>query len=312
MSVFTSVSSAELVPFLQHYPVGDLQELKGIAAGITNSNFFVTTTRGRFVLTLFETLSARELPYYVDLMTHLAQRQVATAAPLASFSGAALGELNGKPALLVNALPGAVAESPNAAQCRAVGQMLARMHLAAADYPAHMPNPRGPVWWSHTARAIYPFLNAPLAAMLHEEIALQQQHRFDHLPTGVIHADLFRDNVLMHGDEVGGFIDFYYACNDVLIYDLAIALNDWCVLPDGDIDTVRAQSMLAGYQSIRLLQSDEIDQWPVLLRAAALRFWVSRLYDFFLPAEGELTWAKDPHWFQSVIAHHRQRKDFWL
>lgn len=312
MSVFTSVTSTELAPLLQRYPAGELLDLKGIAAGITNSNFFVTTSCGRYVLTLFETLTAAELPFYVGLMSHLAGRGIAVAAPLADHDGECIGTLNGKPTLIVDCLPGRVVETPNPPQCRAVGAMLARMHLAAADYPAQMANPRGPAWWSRTARIVDPFLDEITSALLHEEIALQKQHRFDHLPAGVIHADLFRDNVLMNGDEVGGFIDFYYACNDVLIYDLAIALNDWCAQPDGDIDAARARAMLAGYQSVRPLKADERADWPVLLRAAALRFWVSRLHDFHLPAAGELTWAKDPAWFERVIAHHRERKDFWL
>lgn len=312
MSVYTTVTQAELESWLAQYTLGQLVELKGIAAGITNTNYFVTTTQGRYVLTLFETLKLEELPYYLNLMSHLARHGVACPAPMADRSDRFVSLLAGKPACLVSCLSGADVAAPNPAQCRAVGVMMADMHLAGDTYPARMANPRGPAWWSATAHVVYPHMDAADAAMLHEEVAFQSEHRFDALPTGVIHADLFRDNVLFDGDSVAGFIDFYYACNDVLAYDLAIALNDWCALPDGDIDGERARAMLAGYQSVRPLSDAEKAAWPVLLRAAGLRFWTSRLYDKYLPQAGELTFTKDPAQFQRVIAHHRARQDFWL
>ncbi|WP_028448387.1 homoserine kinase [Chitinibacter tainanensis] len=312
MSVFTTVSADELRPFLARYPLGELLELKGIAAGVTNTNYFVTTTQGRYVLTLFETLRSDELPYYVNLMVHLGEQGIAIAAPIANAAGEYIDTLNGRPTLLVPCLPGAVIEQPNAAQCRQVGQMLAQMHLAAQSYAGQMANPRGPRWWTDTAQQMYPYMAEADAAQLHAEVQLQSLHKFDQLPRGVIHADLFRDNALMNGDEVGGFIDFYYACNDILLYDLAITLNDWCVLADGDIDDTRARAMLAGYQSVRALTAAEVADWPVMLRAAALRFWVSRLLDFYQPAAGEMTFAKDPTHFQRVIQHHAARQDFWL
>ncbi|WP_157670972.1 homoserine kinase [Chitinibacter sp. GC72] len=316
MSVFTTVSREDLTPFLKRYSLGQLVEIKGIAAGVTNTNYFVTTTHGKYVLTLFETLRADELPYYVNLMVHLGQHGIAIAAPIANLNGDYVDELNGKPTLLVPCLPGAVTDSPNAVQCAQVGEMLAQMHLAAATYSGQMANPRGPQWWSATAHEMYPFMNEADAALLHAEVQLQSQHKFDqfqmNLPTGVIHADLFRDNALMNGDQVGGFIDFYYACNDILLYDLAITLNDWCVLENGDIDAERARAMLAGYQSVRPLTADEVADWPIMLRAAALRFWVSRLLDFYKPAAGEMTFAKDPGHFLRVIEHHQRRTDFWL
>ncbi|MGL4997031.1 MAG: homoserine kinase, partial [Deefgea sp.] len=269
-------------------------------------------THGRYVLTLFETLRADELPYYVNLMVHLAQHGIAVAAPIANLNHQYIDELNGKPTLLVPCLPGAVIETPNTAQCAQVGEMLAQMHLAAASYTATMPNPRGPAWWSTTAQAMYPFMAKADAALLHTEVQLQSEHQHDHLPTGVIHADLFRDNALMNGEHVGGFIDFYYACNDVLLYDLAITLNDWCVLDNGDIDDERAAAMLAAYQGVRPLNTAEIAAWPIMLRAAALRFWVSRLLDFYQPAAGEMTFAKDPGHFQRVIEKHTARQNFWI
>jgi len=312
MSVYTTVTPAELESWLAHYTLGNLLELKGIAAGITNTNYFVTTTQGRYVLTLFETLTLDELPYYLNLMSHLARHGVACPAPMADRSDRFASLLAGKPACLVSCLNGGDVPEPGAAHCRAVGAMMADMHLAGDTYPARMANPRGPAWWSTTAQVVYPHMPKADAELLHAEIAFQSQHRFDTLPSGVIHADLFRDNVLFAGETVAGFIDFYYACNDVLVYDLAIALNDWCSLPDGDIDPIRARALLAGYQSVRPLTEAEKAAWPVMLRAAALRFWTSRLYDKYLPQAGELTFTKDPAQFQQVIAHHSRRDDFWL
>ncbi|MBE9608337.1 homoserine kinase [Chitinilyticum piscinae] len=312
MSVFTTVTEADLQPFLKRYALGTLVELKGIAAGVTNTNYFVTTTHGRYVLTLFETLLADELDYYVKLMAHLAHHGIAVAAPIANFDDDYVDELNGKPTLLVNCLPGMVIENPNVNQCAEVGEMLAQMHQAARSYPGHMDNPRGPHWWTHTAAQVYGFMPPKAAQQLHDEVLYQAEWSRNELPRGVIHADLFRDNVLLNGDHVGGFIDFYYACNDTLLYDVAITLNDWCVTGDGDIDAERARAFLAAYQSVRPFTEAEKQSWPAMLRAGALRFWVSRLYDFHKPASGEMTFAKDPGHFQRVLLRHRERTDFWL
>ncbi|GHD71177.1 homoserine kinase [Vogesella fluminis] len=312
MSVYTSVSTAELAQWLQRYALGELVELKGIAAGITNTNYFVTTTRGRYVLTLFEVLQLDELPYFLELKSHLARHGVACPAPIADHNDQFASLLAGKPACLVSCLAGHDVAQPNAAQCHAVGEMLAQMHKASSTFPRRMRNPRGPDWWSRTASALYAQLPAADAASLRCEIAFQDSHRFDFLPQGVIHADLFKDNVLMDGDKIAGFIDFYYACNDVLLYDLAIALNDWARDAQGDIDATLARAIIAGYRSMRPLTREEHAAWPVMLRAAALRFWVSRLLDFYQPASGEMTYTKDPGVFQRLLEAHRARQDFWL
>ncbi|SMC21465.1 homoserine kinase [Andreprevotia lacus DSM 23236] len=312
MSVFTTVTPEDLAPFLKRYAIGTLVELKGIAAGITNTNYFVTTTHGRYVLTLFETLQAEELPFYVNLLAHLAHHGIASAAPIANFDDQYIDTLNGRPTLLVNCLPGRVVDSPNAQQCAQVGEMLAQMHLAAQSYSGRMDNPRGLAWWTATAESVYDQMPAAEVQQLREQLALQAQTDYSHLPAGIVHADLFRDNALLDGDKVGGFIDFYYACNDVLLYDVAITLNDWCVTEDGDIDAQRARAFLAAYQSVRPLTVEEKAAWPLMLRAAALRFWASRLLDFHKPAAGELTFAKDPGHFQRVLSKHQARTDFWL
>ncbi|WP_269531301.1 homoserine kinase [Chitinimonas sp. BJYL2] len=306
MSVFTTVTHAELAQWLKHYSIGDLVEIKGIAAGITNTNYAVKTTQGRYVLTLFETLHAHELPYYVNLMAHLAHHGIACAAPIANLRDEYIDTLNGKPTVMVAWLEGEPVEAPNVAQCDALGAMLAQMHRAGDTYTGRMANPRGPQWWTAAARDLHAYLPADEQALLRDEVTEQARHRFAHLPSGVIHADLFRDNVLMHGDRIGGFIDFYYACNDILIYDLAITVNDWCRQEDGQIDAVRAAALCFAYRAVRPLNPDEIEAWPLMLRAAALRFWVSRLWDWHKPAEGELTFRKDPTVFKQVLLAHRQ------
>ncbi len=301
MSVFTTVTPDQLRVWLKSYSLGELLDLKGIASGITNTNYFVTTDVGRYVLTLFEHNGADELPYFLDLMAHLAQHGVLCPQPVADNVGGYLGELNGKPAAIVSCLRGSSLETPEPQHCAEVGAFLARMHVAGKSFPATMENPRGPHWWKTTAEAVLPMLDAPQRALLEAELAYQSGFRGLELPRGVIHADLFRDNVLFDGDRLGGAIDFYYACNDVLAYDLAITVNDWCVTADGALDVSRLSAMLTAYHVQRPLGAQEHAAWPALLRAGALRFWLSRLYDFHFPKPGEMTHAKDPGHFQRVL-----------
>ncbi|MCU0973800.1 MAG: homoserine kinase [Burkholderiales bacterium] len=241
MSVFTKVTRDELAVWLKRYSVGSLVDLRGIAAGIENTNYFVTTTHGRYVLTLFEKLTAAELPYYLNLMAHLSSHGIPCPRPIADLDNALLRTLNGKPASLVSCLPGREVTDPTVAQCARVGEML---------------------------------------------------------------ADLFRDNVLFSGAAVGGVIDFYFACNDALLYDVAITVNDWCLTPGRTLDLERARALLDSYRELRPLTAVEQSAWPVMLRAGALRFWVSRLQDFHLPRPGELTHAKDPTHFRHLLARH--------
>jgi homoserine kinase type II len=307
MSVYTTVTEDELSVWLASYNVGTLIDLRGIAAGIENTNYFVTTTAGRYVLTLFEKLTAAELPFYLNLMAFLADHGIPSARPLASGEGRLLSELNGKPAALVAFLPGRDVSEPTDAHCSAVGTVLARIHLSGNDYPARMENPRGLSWWKEVEPDIAPFLSAGHATLLRHEIAYQAQHAFGDLPRGAIHADLFRDNVLFERGRISGVIDFYFACTDAWLYDVAITVNDWCVQPDGSLDRARSHALLKAYQATRPLQKNELDAWPVMLRAAALRFWISRLYDLHLPRPGELTHAKDPLHFQRILEHHIER-----
>jgi homoserine kinase type II len=307
MSVFTTVSPRQLEAWLEHYSVGSLIDLKGITAGIENTNYFVTTTQARFVLTLFEKLKSQELPFYLDLMAHLASHGVPCPRPIANRSGALLGELNGKPAALVSFLLGKDLSRPALAHCRFVGKMLANIHVAGASYGQRMTNPRGPGWWNAVMPEILPFLDQEDSALLRDELRFQSEHRAVDLPRGAIHADLFRDNVLFLDERISGVIDFYFACTDVLLYDIAITVNDWCMDETGSLDWARTEALLDAYRSIRPFLASERSAWPAMLRAGALRFWISRLYDFHLPRPGELTHAKDPNHFRNILKQHIAR-----
>ena len=304
MSVYTTVTPEELTAWLAEHNVGTLTELKGISAGIENTNYFVYTTAGRYVLTLFEKLRAAELPFYLDLMAHLADHGIPSARPLPNRSGSLLGNLNGKPAALVSFLPGKDVEAPGQPHLAAVGAMLARIHLAGQSYRSRMENPRGLPWWKAVMPEIVGFLSREEAKLLRDEVAFQSGHPLAALPRGAIHADLFRDNVLFEGTRISGVIDFYFACTDSFLYDVAITVNDWCVREDGSLDEDEARVLLEAYTKTRPCAEGEAAAWPVALRAAALRFWVSRLHDFHLPRPGELTHAKDPAHFRRILESH--------
>lgn len=304
MSVYTTVTPDELTAWLSQYSLGSLVELRGIAAGIENTNYFVTTSHGRYVLTLFERMAAEDLPYYINLMAHLASHGIPCPQPIASLDNRYINPLKGKPACIVTRLDGAPDMNPGVVHCAQVGEMLADLHLAGKSYPASLANPRGPQWWRETAKAVMPHLDAQAQALLGEELRLQALYRFEDLPRGVIHADLFRDNVLFQGERLSGVIDFYFACNDAWLYDVAITVNDWCLAEDCTLDGERVQALLMRYHARRPFTPIEKGAWPVMLRAAALRFWLSRLYDLHFPRPGEVTHAKDPTHFQRVLENH--------
>jgi homoserine kinase type II len=305
MSVFTPVSESQLAAWLKTFSVGTPVALEPIAAGIENTNYFVTTSQGRYVLTLFERLPAAQLPFYLGLMAHLARHGIPCPAPIANLSDRFLCELNGKPAALVTRLPGASVERAEVRHCAALGALLARMHLAGRSYAGYLENPRGIKWWRSAAVEVRPLLDQARQQLLDAELQFQSQQRFPDLPRGPVHADLFRDNVLFEEGRVSGVIDFYFAGIDCLLYDVAVCANDWCLAdPDRDqgLDPERTAALLDSYQALRPPSAVERDAWPALLRAAALRFWLSRLFDYHQPRPGQLVRVHDPEHFRKVLA----------
>ena len=305
MSVYTQVSLEELEAWLARYAVGSPTELVPIAAGIENTNYFVTTTKGRFVLTLYERLPAEELPFYLNLMAHLAHAGVECPAPAPDRTGALFSLLNGKPAGLVTRVDGTPIVAPDAAHCAAVGAALARLHIASAKYRARLTNRRGPGWWRQAARAVRPYLDAERNALLAAEIKFQTGYGKVKLPRGAIHGDLFHDNVLFEEDRVSGIIDFGFAATDFLAYDLAITVNDWCIVRSGDARGALVPelvlALVGAYQDVRPLEGDERARRDDPRGRRGLRFWLSRLYDLHLPRPGELVHAKDPAHFEQIL-----------
>jgi len=310
MAVFTEVSQAEAAALLRALRLGELQSLRGIQGGIENTNYFVTAQdlvgQREYVLTLFERLTAGQLPFYLHLMKHLAQRGIPVPDPAADASGELLHQVCGKPAALVNKLPGQSELAPTARHCAEVGAMLARMHVAGRDYNRSQPNLRGLPWWNETVPVVLPFLEPGQAALLRAELAYQNHvaasSAYAALPRGPIHADLFRDNVMFDGERLTGFFDFYFAGVDTWLFDIAVCLNDWAIdLSTGTHEPGRAAAFLQAYASVRPLAAAERQLLPAMARAGALRFWISRLWDFYLPREASMLKPHDPSHFERVL-----------
>jgi homoserine kinase type II len=309
MAVFTQVPLNDARELVRRLQLGELQALRGIEGGIENTNYFVTTDQGEFVLTLFERLTAAQLPFYLHLMKHLAHAGIPVPDPRADAHGEILHKICGKPAALVNRLQGKSQLAPQAVHCAAVGDMLARMHLAGQNYERQQPNLRGLPWWNETVPVVLPYLMPEQADLLRSELAYQNHiassSAYAALPAGPVHADLFRDNVMFDGETLTGFFDFYFAGVDTWMFDLAVCLNDWCIdLSTGQHDAARADAMLQAYQTVRPLIAAERELLNAMLRAGALRFWISRLWDFHLPRQASLLTPHDPAHFERVL---RQR-----
>ncbi len=306
MSVFTKISHTELQQFLQRFALGELIGYQGIGEGVENTNYFVDTGEGRWVLTIFERLNYDDLPFFLGLMEHLAHRGFPSAMPVPDNEGRSLSLLQGKPAALVMRLAGQSVLFPNLAQCAAVGRVLGDLHVLGQTYAGRCNNDRGTEWRRHTAETLLPKVDAEAHALIESELAAQAALDLGALPQGVIHADLFKDNVLFVDDRLSGVIDFYYACNDALLYDLAITLNDWCTDADGHVNQARAHALLEAYLARREPSAAERAAWPLVLRAAAFRFYLSRLYDWTFPRQGDLVHIKDPAQYRRILEHHRE------
>jgi homoserine kinase type II len=316
MAVYTEVVFADADALCQRLGLGALTDLQGIRSGIENTNYYATTTHGQWVLTLFERLAAEQLPYYLRLMQHLASRGIPVPSPQPDATGMLVHHLAGKPASLVTRLPGSHRPAPGSTQCEQVGAMLARMHVAGADFDMQQHHMRGLSWWTDTAPVVLPHLAPDQADLLRTELAFQQQlgasPAGQALPRGPIHADLFRDNVMFDDtagpDTLCGFFDFYFAGSDSFLFDIAVCLNDWCCDDaTGALDEARASAFVSAYERARPLTAGERRAMPALLRAAALRFWISRLWDWHLPRSAALLKPKDPTHFERVLRQRIER-----
>ena len=314
MAVFTPVTHEELEQWLAPLHLGALVAHKGIASGIENSNFFVTLARDGvhtdYVLTIFEVLKAEQLPFYLELMQHLAQKGLPVPRPYADEHGALFRTLAGKPASLVSKLAGKDTSEPSPAHCASVGRTLAQMHLAVADFKGTQPNLRGLSWWLEMQAKVAEFLPEPIAALLHDEIKLQnefaQTELYRALPTGAGHCDLFVDNVLFADENTPAFIDFYFAGVDRFLFDLAVTANDWCInRASGEFLPEQLSALLQAYHSVKPLTEADHTAWPMMLRAAALRFWISRLYDYYRTRSAQMLTPKDPTHFERILTLRR-------
>lgn len=304
MSVFTPVTEGEARALLTRYALGELEGLEGISQGVENTNYFLTTTTGRYVLTLFEKIPAADLPFYMGLMHHLAGRGIRCPAPMALSGGGFVSALCGKPAAIVARLPGVPRLFPSPSDCHAAGAALADLHAAAAGYEPGLANWRGQSWREAFADRVRPKVDADEARLMDSENRFQAGKDDSDLPQGVIHGDLFRDNMLW--DEAGepGIIDFYFACDDTLLFDVAITVNDWCVGADAIPDPARMAALVAGYDSRRPFTEAERARWPVMLRRAALRTWLGRLDYNHFPREAQMTIQKDHAFSRLLLEHH--------
>jgi homoserine kinase type II len=306
VAVFTEVSFDEAAALLKRLNAGELTRLTGIAAGIENTNYFAEAPGGHFVITVFERLSQLELGFYLQLMKHLARQQLPVPDPLTDDAGEMVHRLAGKPAAIVNRLPGAPQPLPTLAHAAQVARALARTHLAGDGFPWTQPNPRGLAWWTQTTPGLLPLLDPAQRVVLEAELQFQQQlattPAYLALPRGPIHADLFRDNVLFADGQLTGLIDFYFAGVDTFLFDIAVCLNDWCSdAATGQLFEDRAADFMAAYADVRALEAEERQLLPALMRASALRFWISRLYDRHVPRAAALLEAHDPSEFERVL-----------
>ncbi|TWH34904.1 MULTISPECIES: homoserine kinase [unclassified Aminobacter] len=310
MAVYTDITEQELGAFLRDYDIGDLLSYKGIAEGTENSNFLLHTTKASYILTLYEKrVDRNDLPFFLGLMVHLATRDVTCPLPVKRNDGSLIGDLAGRPAAIITFLEGMWPRRPTAVHCRAVGEALAKLHVAGSDFELKRANALSVPGWKTLWDGCHERadeVEKGLVAEVDADFAAIASAWPKDLPAGVIHADLFPDNVFFLGDELSGLIDFYFACNDFFAYDLAICLNAWCFERDHSYNLTKGTAMLAGYQSIRPLRKDEVEALPLLCRGASLRFMLTRLYDWLHGPNGALVQKRDPLEYVRKMRFHRQ------
>lgn len=309
MAVYTDITNAELTAFLSDYNIGSLKSYRGIAEGVENSNFMLHTSEGIYILTLYEKrVDENDLPFFLGLMDHQAKHGINCPLPIARRDGALVSHLAGRAAAIISFLDGIWVRKPQADHCKKLGVALAEFHLAGQNFSLKRPNTLGQKDWSALWAECAPSADqvaSGLEAEIATDMAKFDQHWPQNLPEGVIHADLFPDNVFFLDDTLSGMIDFYFACNDQFAYDLAICLNAWCFEKDGSYNRTKGQSLIAGYQSARILTEDEVEALPILAHGASMRFFLTRLYDWIHTPEGSLVVKKDPMEYLRFIRFHR-------
>ncbi len=309
MAVYTDITDTELEALLASFDLGRAVSFKGIAEGVSNSNFLLETERGRYILTVYErSVDEADLPFFLGLMTWLHDHGFPSATPLATRNGAFLARVRGKPAAIIGFLNGVSVRRPSALHCREAGEGLAWMHRAAEGFPGGRANDLGPSAWPAMfagLEAAAERLKPGLAATIQTDLASLARDWPQGLPEGVIHADFFPDNVFFQDGRFAAAIDFYFACRDILAYDLAVALNAWCFEPDGSVNVTSARALVAGYETRRPLSADERAALTILGWGAAMRFFLTRLRDWARPAEGALVRPKDPLEYERKLAAHR-------
>jgi len=312
MAVYTDVTADDLVQFLAGYEIGSLRSYKGIAEGVENSNFLVHTDAGNFILTLYEKRVAEaDLPFFLALMEHLAARGITCPQPVKKKQGGVLGKIAGRPAAIFTFLDGLWIRRPNASHCAAVGEALAGLHLAGADFKMHRANALSIKSWRglyEQAKECGDSVRPGLCAEIASELGALEKCWPRDLPDGVIHADLFPDNVFFLGDKLSGLIDFYFACTDTLVYDVAICLNAWCFEPDHAYNVTKGRALLKAYANVRALSAAERAAMPVLARGAAMRFLLTRLVDWLAVPDGALVKPKDPLEYFRKLRFHQSVK----
>jgi homoserine kinase type II len=310
MAVYTDINETELAGFVDEYDIGSLLSYRGIAEGVENSNFMLHTTGGQFILTLYEKrVNANDLPFFLGIMDHLASKGINCPLPVHRKDGGIISRLADRPAAIVTFLEGMWMRRPTAAHCRAVGAALASMHVAGEGFQLKRKNALSvggwrPLWDAAKPRADE--VEPGLASEVEADLTDLEANWPESLPSGVCHADLFPDNVFFLGDKLSGLIDFYFACNDLFAYDLSVCLNAWCFEKDNAYNLTKGSALLAGYQSVRKLNDEEIAALPLLARGSALRFMLTRLYDWLNTPEGALVVKKDPLEYLRKMRFHRQ------
>ncbi|ADE39350.1 homoserine kinase [Candidatus Puniceispirillum marinum] len=309
MAVYTEVDDTTLTEFLSNYDIGSVISFAGIAEGVENSNYLLRTTKAHFILTLYEKrVQADDLPFFVELMEHLAGKGMNCPLPVAAKDGSVLSEIMGRPCAIFTFLDGTSSRFPNRTKCRNLGTALAQLHINAEGISKTRPNALGPESWKSLLDSVGSRTNE-----LGDDMLMQVEKRLAHitsnwpndLPRGIIHADLFPNNVLFMGDDLTGLIDFYFACEDILAYDIGICLNSWCFEADGSFNMTKSRALINGYQSVRKLSDDEINNIPVLAAGSAMRFFLTRLYDWMNTPKDALVSPKDPMEYWSILRFHQ-------